>query len=219
MKLLVKICGVTTVADTLSAVECGCDAIGLNFYRDSPRYVTPETARECVRVLPSEILPVGVFVNHSREEVRSIAETVGLAALQFSGDEDIAFCQGWESCQVIRTYRIGSTTDDAKQLEELAASVDTILFDSYSAVAYGGTGVKIPDDVLNQAPFASIIERSWLSGGLTPGNVQENIERYRPAGVDVASGVEQSPGVKDVNLIRHFIRAARAGEAKLAGSQ
>ncbi len=208
MAFLVKICGSTTAADAEAAARFGCTAIGFNFYEKSPRCISIDKAKGLISSLPSEILRVGVFVNHSRDEVAEIARETGLQALQFSGDEDLSFCKGWDSYRVIKAVRLGGTTCTAAQILEISQQVDTVLFDAFSQESFGGTGEEIPDEIIKQSPFPEILRSAILSGGLRPSNVRQKIQLYRPAGVDVASGVESSPGVKDQSKMQAFITAA-----------
>jgi len=196
----VKICGVTRVADALVAAEAGAAAVGLNFYPPSPRCVTVETARDIVSALPPSVCPVGVFVNESRRRVSEIAGAVGLRGLQFHGDESPADCDGW-ALKVIKAVRVR----DHESLADLGAyPVDFILLDAYLEGRPGGTGQRFAWELAAACESSRLI----LAGGLTPENVAEAVRAVRPAGVDVASGVESEPGIKDAGRIRRFIANA-----------
>jgi phosphoribosylanthranilate isomerase len=197
----VKICGVTRIEDALAAVRAGAWAIGLNFSPRSPRCVSVETAAAIVAVLPPAVLVVGVFVDQPRAYVAEVARTVGLRALQFHGNEAAADCIGW-SMPVIKAIRV-------RDRETVAAApaypVDFILLDAYVEGHAGGTGRQFAWE------WAMACDRSRLilAGGLTPDNVAEAVRTVRPHAVDVASGVERSPGVKDAERMTRFIANAQ----------
>jgi len=196
----VKICGVTRIADALVAAEAGAAAVGLNFYPPSPRCVTVEMARDIVSVLPPSVCPVGVFVNESRQRVSEIADAVGLRGLQFHGEESPADCEGW-GLKVIKAVRVR----DRESIGDLASyPVDFILLDAYLEGRPGGTGHRFAWELAAACESSRLI----LAGGLTPENVAEAVRAVRPAGVDVASGVESEPGIKDAGRMRRFIANA-----------
>ena len=215
MATSVKICGITTLDDAQAAATIGCDALGFNFYAGSPRCVEVGFAKSCCAQLPATIWKAGVFVNHTREEVAAIAEAVGLDTLQFSGDEDLEMCQGWEGYRVIKAVRLGgSETYSETQLAAVATAVDIVLFDRFSEQAFGGTGEEIPKEIITAAQVHKLLPQSFLSGGLTPENIAQKVAVLKPAGVDVASGVESAPGRKDHQKMQQFIAAVR----KVTGS-
>lgn len=204
----IKVCGITTVEDALKAVELGADALGFNFYPPSPRYVEPEKARAILAAVPEKVCNVALFVNEPREKVREILAHGLLAekrqafgALQFHGEESGDYCRGWDF-KVIKAFRI----KDQKSLLALRGfPADFYLLDSFSP-GYGGSGQPFPWDWLEGLPAEKLI----LAGGLDAENVQEAIRRLRPYGVDVCSGVEAKPGVKDHEKLKAFILAAKA---------
>lgn len=196
----VKICGVTTVADARLAAEAGAAAVGLNFYERSPRCVSPETAAEIAAALPAGVWRVGVFVDAPRKTVESLAARVGLDTLQFHGEESAEYCRGWAP-RVIKAVRV---RDRACVERALLLPVDFILADAYVEGLVGGTGQRVPLEWLEGIERGRLI----LAGGLTPENVAEAVRRVRPAFVDVASGVEQAPGVKDPDKVRRFVANA-----------
>lgn len=202
MSVWVKTCGITNAEDARAAVEAGAAALGFNFYTRSSRYVAPELAAEiCTRITPS-VCRVGIFVNAARQYVASVAQQVGLSAVQFHGDESPVDCCGWEYW-VIKAIRVrDDTAAEAARLYD----VDFVLADSYVEGRFGGSGARIDLDRLRA--FAP--ERLIVAGGLTPENVAEVVRRVRPFGVDVASGIERSPGKKDRELMRRFIENANA---------
>jgi len=202
VSVVVKICGVRTPADAGAAVAAGADLLGINFVSSSPRYVDPDTARALARAVPGVPL-VGVFVDAAREDVERIAAHVGLAGLQFHGDEPPAACRGWTQ-RTIKALRPRPGADVAA--DAATYETDFILLDSYVPGIAGGTGV-----VLDRAAARGIPrERLFVAGGLRPETVAEVVRTLRPHGVDVASGVERSPGVKDHDKIRDFIRRAKS---------
>jgi phosphoribosylanthranilate isomerase len=202
MAVRVKACGVTLAEDARAAADLGVAAIGFNFYPGSPRFVAPATARAIAAALPPEICRVGVFVNEPRERVAAIAEEVGLTALQFHGDEPPEACQHWR-WKVIKAIRVRdrSAVDTARHYP-----VDFILADAYVEGTRGGSGRRVAVDLLQQFDRQRLI----VAGGLTPENVGEVVREVRPFGVDVASGIERSPGQKDQVLMRRFIENANA---------
>lgn len=197
----VKICGVTRLADALHAARLGADAIGLNFFPRSPRCVSVEVAAEIAAALPASVCAVGVFVDADRDHIALVADRVGLGAIQFHGDEPPALCGGW-SCKTIKAIRV----DGPQGLAAAARyGVDYVLADAHVAGQHGGTGRRVPLAWLTGVPT----ERLILAGGLTPDTVAEAIRAVHPAAVDVASGVESAPGIKDPEKVERFIANAR----------
>ncbi len=203
MSVKVKICGITSVADGLTAAEAGADMIGLMFYEKSPRHVSLQLAAEIARALPPFVLKVGVFVNPDADLVtRAIAEC-GLSLLQFHGDEPPEFCTGF-GMMSMKAFRVR----DAKSLADLPAfQTEAYLLDAYSPDARGGTGARFNWELAIEAKkFGRPV---FLAGGLTPENVGEAVRKVQPFAVDVSSGVESAPGKKDAAKVRAFIANAR----------
>lgn len=200
MSVRVKICGLTSVADAVHAARAGAAAIGLNFHPASPRCVTVETAAAIAAAVPG-VWRVGVFVDRPRTAVAAIAAQVGLDALQFHGDEPPAACTGW-ALPVIKAVRVRGP-ESARQAAA-AYAVDWLLADAYVAGVPGGTGARVPLEWLDGVPR----ERLILAGGLTPESVAAAVRALRPAMVDVASGVERTPGTKDPEKVERFIANA-----------
>jgi phosphoribosylanthranilate isomerase len=202
MPVKVKICGVCTVEDARAAAAAGADFLGLNFHPASPRYVDPERARELAAAVPGTAL-VGVFVDAARALVESIAAGVGLAAVQFHGDEDVDYCRDWP-WRTIKALRARPDAD----LAALAARyrTDYLLLDSFAPDRAGGTGVALDPARARGLPA----ERLFVAGGLRPETVADVVRALRPYAVDVASGVEERPGRKDHGKIEEFIRRAKA---------
>jgi phosphoribosylanthranilate isomerase len=198
----VKICGITRVEDALAAAGAGADAIGLIFYRPSPRYVTPAQARTIVSSLPPFVTPVAVFVNPAPAEVED-AIGAGAGMLQFHGDETPEFCAGFG-----RPYiKAARTRPGMDLLEYLSphASARAWMLDAYHDELWGGTGGAFDWSLVPVRAARPII----LSGGLTVANVGDAVRRVRPYGVDVSTGVESSKGVKDAERIAAFVAGVR----------
>lgn len=203
----VKICGVTRVEDAVMAVELGADALGFNFYPPSPRYVSPKGAAEILRELPKHVCKVAVFVSEPKARVGDVIAACrlddgrALTGLQFHGDETGAYCRGW-GLKVIKAFRIRSGESFSRMG---AFPADYYLLDSWSP-QFGGSGSGFSWDwIRGIAP-----ERLILSGGLSLHNIEKAIHQVQPFAVDVCSGVESKPGVKDRDKLRDFILAAKA---------
>ena len=201
----IKICGIKTYDDAKKALDLGADALGFNFVKRSPRYLSPADAQVIVRRLPPSAWYTGVFFNASREEVLDIARLVPLDTLQFHGEETPEYCTDWNEWRVIKSFRIGAGGPDLDIAAYAAA--DFFLFDSYTSKVPGGTGELIPDELL--PAFETHLAKSFLAGGLRPENVAARVESFKPFGVDVASGVESAPGKKDPDLMESFVAAVR----------
>jgi phosphoribosylanthranilate isomerase len=200
----VKICGITNLEDALAAVEAGADALGFNFYRKSPRYVTAREAGRIVEHLPVRVLCVGVFVNEDAEEVRRVLKEAGLGAAQLHGDETADYCRGLGCGMTIKALRVG----EGFEVERVAQTgAEAILLDAFAGEAFGGTGRTFDWEVARRARF--LVPKLFLAGGLTPENVAEAVRAVRPFAVDVCSGVETAPGRKSAALVKNFIEAAR----------
>jgi phosphoribosylanthranilate isomerase len=212
----VKICGITSTHDAQVAARAGADAIGLNFWPQSKRCVGQETAREIVAALPSDVIKVGVFVNTSADEIAATVDRVGLDWIQLHGDEPAEMLAKLPpGVPILRAFRCGD--DGLASLARYLLSAknsgrvpDAVLVDAATEGGFGGTGrradwARIAQDrnLIGELPLV-------LAGGLTPQNVAAAIDAVRPDGVDVASGAESRPGVKDAELVEKFIAAARA---------
>ena len=204
MSTRVKICGITNAADAEQAVAAGADALGLNFYGKSPRYLALGQAARIAKPLPPFILRVGVFVNATAELVQQAIVECGLGMVQFHGDETPQFCAQF-GIMSMKAFRIR----DAGSLKEMAKyQTDAYLLDAWSGELAGGTGKQFDWALANEAKRLG--KPIFLAGGLTPENVAEAVRRVRPFGVDVSSGVESSPGKKDPEKVRAFINAVRS---------
>lgn len=203
----VKICGITNLEDALLAVEFGADALGFNFYEKSPRYISPQIARRIASDLPYELMKVGIFVNLAAYRIIEFVDLVGLTAIQLHGDEDSDFVKKLKrntEAGIIKAFRIGSNFP-ASSIAEY--DVEAVLLDAYTAGEYGGTGERFDWKTAHAAK--DLTSQLYLAGGLTPENVVEAIRTVRPFAVDVASGVESSPGKKDPKKVEAFIRNAK----------
>jgi phosphoribosylanthranilate isomerase len=209
----VKICGITNAEDARAACEAGVDAIGLNFYSRSPRALSVEMAVELRASIPSGVQVFGVFVNADADEVTKIFRDVRLDALQLHGDElPATVAQLARIAPVFKALRVGP--DFSAGTLESYPGVSGFLFDSAIAMPgqYGGTGRLADWGVAQQAARSY---RVILAGGLHAENVAAAILQVRPYGVDVASGVEASPGAKDHAQLREFVREARRVDHEL----
>lgn len=204
---LVKICGITNAADALAAVKAGANMLGFNFYRRSPRYIAPGSARDVIDKLDGAATAVGVFVNENIYEMARIAMVSNVDMIQLHGDEGPEYCEdalNFTSLNIIKAFRV-SRDFDVGLIRDY--EVDSILVDAFVAGVYGGTG-HLPE--LDTARLiAEQHPRVYLAGGLNPTNVAEAVRQVHPFAVDVASGVESSPGKKDPNKLKAFIEAAK----------
>ncbi len=203
----VKICGITRCEDAVQAVRLGADAIGLVFFSGSPRYLQREQAQNIAQVIPAFVARVGLFVNASIDEIRTTAKRVPLDLIQLHGDEDAAFCEQLD-LPYIKALKIRSAKDFAP-LGRNYLSARGVLVDAYSPVLQGGTG-KTFDWTLIPPEFASAL---ILAGGLNPENIAEAMQRVKPYAVDVSSGVESAPGIKELTKLRRFMIEVRHADA------
>jgi phosphoribosylanthranilate isomerase len=194
------------VEDARVAWEAGADALGLNFYRKSPRYVEAEVAAELARTRPALGAVVGVFVNESPELIRARVRECGLTAVQLHGDEPPEACAGY-GVPVIKALRVRGPEDVERARTYVGVGdVGALLLDG-AAPGYGGGGVGFDWSLV--AGLADSGVPVLVAGGLHPDNVQDAVRATRPYGVDVASGVEVSPGIKNADAVRAFVRAVR----------
>ena len=207
MSVTVKICGITSEADALAAVEAGADAIGLMFYEGSPRHVTLEQAKAISAALPQHVMRVGVFVNAEEAFVHQALTECMLNILQFHGDETPEECSRYP-VMTLKAFRVQGE-ETLAELEAYPAA--GYLLDAYVKDALGGTGATFNWDLAVRAQeFGKPI---FLAGGLTPENVVEAVRKVQPFGVDVSSGVESEPGRKDAEQMRTFVSAAKGALA------
>jgi phosphoribosylanthranilate isomerase len=206
----IKICGVTTPEDARLIAESGADAVGLNFFPESPRYVSPERAAEIAAQLPKSIVRVGVFVNASSAVIRAAAELAGLDLIQLHGDEPPEFLRELAPLPVLRAFRTrGDLKPIGDYLKRCVVAPRAVLLDAYQPGSFGGTGqtlnwhdIRASKRRLGELPLV-------LAGGLNPRNVAQAIRTVQPAAVDVASGVEAETGRKDPRLVAEFVESAQ----------
>ena len=198
----VKICGITRVEDALRAIACGADALGFVFHPESPRYLQIEQARDIIAELPPFVTTVGLFVNAAPETVRQTVAACRIDAVQYHGDESPAEC----ALAPVRAIKALRVRDAGSLSGHHAYTTGALLLDAWSPAAYGGTGETF------EWSLAETVARDRtviLAGGLTAENVAEAISVVRPFAVDVSSGVESKPGVKDLAKMTDFIAAVK----------
>jgi len=203
MGLQIKICGLTRLEDAIKAIELGADFLGFILYAKSPRSITPESLRALTGKLPADAQTVGVFVNSNIEDVLTIVKDCRLSAVQFHGDEDLRTIPQMD----VPVWKAVRVAPGATELPPDVDLADRIVLDTSVEGLYGGTGRQID---LEAAAAVAIKRQVMLGGGLTPANVTEAIAKVNPLGVDVASGVESTPGIKDHSRLEAFIKAARS---------
>lgn len=197
-----KVCGITSLADALAAVNCGAHYLGFNFYRKSPRYITPVAARAIIEQLPEGVASIGVFVNEAAPEaVLDLMRQSAVQLAQLHGDEDAAYCAAVGAERVIKALRV-SESFEVRSVLEYPAHV--ILLDAYDKALYGGTGKTANWELAREAAQLTGI---FLAGGLSPANIAEAICAVEPFAVDVNSGVESAPGVKDAKQLQALKQA------------
>ncbi len=214
---IVKICGITRYADALAAADAGADMLGLNFYKQSPRYIAPDDATVIADSLRAELgadcpILVGVFANELVSRISAISMQVGLNFAQLSGDESDAMLLelhgiGFKS---IRPMNKTMALEDVEYFRKAFPNNErapSLMLDAYHSKLYGGTGEAASVEVA--LAVKAEVPRLMLAGGLTPENVGERVAAVDPWGVDVASGVESAPGIKDEAMMQDFIQAVR----------
>lgn len=196
-QIKLKVCGITSPEDARAAVDCGAEFLGFNFYRKSPRYISPEAAKAIIEQLPRQIISVGIFVNEAQpQDVIEILQASGAQMAQLHGDESSEYCSAVGAERVIKALRVGDGFDVRQVLNYPAWA---ILLDAFDKKLYGGTGKTANWEVAREA---AKLTRLFLAGGLSPENIAEAICSVEPFAIDVNSGVEISPGVKDVDKLK-----------------
>lgn len=201
----IKMCGTTRHEDAQFAVNLGIDAIGFIFVEKSPRYISPEEARQITEQLPPFVTRVGVFVDERLQDIEEIVDYLGLNGIQLHGGETPEFCRETvhelRSCAVLKAFRVGDSTVEADFMP-YNESVHGFVLDTYVKDMEGGTGQSFDWHLLKKLnlkkPFV-------LAGGLCPDNIDQALEIASPFAVDVNSGVESTPGTKDHDLLRKFV--------------
>ncbi len=202
----VKICGVTSVEDALDCVRAGADAIGVNFWTVTSRYCHEDTARSIVQAIGDDALVIGVFVDATVEHIRAVREYTGIGWVQLHGMESVDEVHAL----LPKAYKALAVSDANVIDQARNYPGEHVLLDTYVPGIPGGTGQTFNWDI---ARVLAKERKLTLAGGLTPQNVAQAVRHVRPFRVDVASGVESSPGKKDPRLVQEFIRAVRAVEA------
>jgi phosphoribosylanthranilate isomerase len=205
----IKICGVTNVKDAAACAEVGANMIGFNFYPQSPRYIEPKAARRIVDAIPFGVCAVGVFVDASAEEIRSTAKAAGVRCVQLHGRTSPDTCS--ELAREFRVIRAFSMDPQFRPQEVSLFSDCDVLVDAHHPNLHGGTGLTC--DWLAARASRSLARFLILSGGLTEQNVGQAITTVAPHAVDVCSGVESAPGVKDHRALENFVSAVRTANS------
>lgn len=200
MTVWVKICGVTRVEDAEVAAAAGADAIGINFCPTSPRFCPPKAARTIARAVAADVVVYGLFVNEPRERIRAVVGESGVVGIQLHGDEPDELALGW-GVPLLRAVRVESRESVDRALA--IARGYRVLLDSPRG---GGSGTSFDAALVDGLNLSEAV----IAGGLTPENVSDRIRRLRPWGVDVSSGVEKGPGIKDPRRVREFISNAKS---------
>ena len=202
-KTAVKICGLTREEDALAAARLGAHALGFVFYARSPRYVEPVRAAAIIRVLPPFVTSVGLFVNAQAGDVERVLDTVPLDLLQFHGEETPAYCAQFRR-PYIKALRVRPGVDLLQYVRQYEGARG-LLLDAFVEGTHGGTGSGFDWDLVPSGLPLPVV----LSGGLNAGNVTAAIQRVRPCAVDVSSGVESAPGIKDARKMTDFFQGVR----------
>jgi len=200
----VKICGITHLEDAQAAVEYGADAVGFVLYRQSPRFIEPSQVQKIISKLPPYVTAIGLFVDEEASVIQKTVESCGLDMVQFQGNESPEICHPFQQ-RAIKAIHM-KNEESLSILSQF--HVRAFLLDTFLEGEYGGTGKRFDWDLAVKAkPFGTII----LAGGLTPENVGEAVQKVRPYGVDVSSGVEGAiKGKKDHEKIKRFIEEAKS---------
>ena len=203
-KIRTKICGITRPEDAAAAARLGADAVGLVFYPQSKRAVTPAQAAQIVAALPPFVSAVALFVNESADNIRAVLRQVPIDTIQFHGDEDDAFCRQFAR-PYLKAVRVRHA-EDIRTASSRFPNARAILFDAYHPQAYGGTGQSFDWTLL-----ARYTGKPWvIAGGLTPENAAAAVRISGAAAVDVSGGVESAAGIKDAAKIAAFLRSVEA---------
>jgi len=200
LRTRVKICGITREEDARAAVTAGCDAIGLVFYRPSPRYVSPERATQIVASLPPFVSVVGLFVDAEPEEILQVMKLVRLDLLQFHGDESPEACERFD-LPYMKAIRVKPDTNLLQYAEQFKHA-QALLLDAFIEGVPGGTGQIFDWNIIPKTLPLPVV----LAGGLGPDNVEQAVRQVRPYAVDVSGGVELNKGIKDAAKIAAFMR-------------
>lgn len=213
-RVRVKFCGIASQEDADKALLVGPDALGFVFFKESPRYITPKAAEAIIKNIPPFVSTVGVFVNEDLRFIEDCAYRCGLNTVQLHGDEDVNYCLdfkkiGFRGIKLIKAVRV----KDQESLGSIeSCPADAILLDAYRSNVYGGTGKGFDRTLAILAKEYG--RRIIIAGGLTPDNVYDVIKEVKPYGVDVSSGIESSPGKKNLELMEQFMEEVRRSESQ-----
>ncbi|TCB49789.1 phosphoribosylanthranilate isomerase [Acinetobacter sp. ANC 4779] len=212
MRTRAKICGITRIEDIHSAVNAGVDAIGFVFYAPSPRSVTIEQAKELAKHVPAYVQIVGLFVNATADEITQVVEQIPLDMVQFHGDETAEQCQQiavQSKCRWYKAIQVKPELDIIKAIKNYQhAGASAVLLDAWHPELKGGTGHQF-----DWSQFPKLNVPLILAGGLKPENIEDAIKTTRAYAVDVSGGVESAKGIKDQQLIEHFMQGVQRGSA------
>ncbi|MEO7658648.1 MAG: phosphoribosylanthranilate isomerase [Pyrinomonadaceae bacterium] len=203
----VKICGITNLDDALLAIKFGADELGFNFYKKSPRFITPDAAKVIVDGLPKDISLVGVFVNESIDAIATTANRVGLGTIQLHGDEDIDFVNAVRDSSGLKVIKAIRVAPDFAPSDATGFNADAILLDGFSAKERGGTGETFDWEIARMV--RALVPGLYLAGGLSSANVGDAIRKVQPDAVDTCSRIESEPGKKDAAKLKDFIKAVK----------
>ena len=204
-KTIIKVCGLTQVNEALACVELGVQWLGFNCYQGSKRYLPPEAIAAIVGKLPPAVQTVGVFVNASAKEIEETLQQTGLHIAQLHGDESPGFAHALQ----VPWFRAFRVVDDLAEEEIRSYGQELFLLDAAQTGQYGGTGHAFDWKVATRLRDHG---KLLLAGGLRPDNVEEAVLQVKPFGVDVASGVESTPGRKDPQKVANFVTAVAQAE-------
>ncbi|MGK7879000.1 MAG: phosphoribosylanthranilate isomerase [Crocosphaera sp.] len=207
----VKICGITQAQQGQAIAELGATALGFICVERSPRYINSQQIQEIIEFLPTSIDRIGVFANASLTEIEGVLKVAKLTAIQLHGDEKPEFCaqvkQLWPDLEIIKAFRI-KTVASLQNIPQYVEAIDTLLLDAYDPQQLGGTGKTLNWDIL--ATFKP--DRPWfLAGGLNPNNILQALDNLAPDGIDLSSGVERSPGDKDITKVTRLFTKLHHG--------
>lgn len=213
----IKMCGITNIEDAEEGIRAGVDALGFIFVEDSPRYIEPEKAKEIVEQLSPFVDLVGVFVDRENVEVQEIIDYCGLSYAQLHGSESPEYCSqiayAASPCKVIKAFRVGTGTT-AAEFHPYQNEVQGFLLDTYVADQAGGTGRTFDWEIIHSLELQRPV---ILAGGLTPENVGEAIRKVQPFAIDVNSGVELRPGLKDYDKLMALLEEVRKADLARIG--
>ncbi|MGL5804035.1 MAG: phosphoribosylanthranilate isomerase [Xenococcaceae cyanobacterium] len=209
----VKICGITNAEQGSAIAYLGATALGFMCVRESPRYVTPAQIQAIVASLPTEVNKIGVFANANLQAIVEVVREAGLTGVQLHGDESPGYCQQLldllpNRIELLKAFRI-KTPSSLAEVNSYISCVDTLLLDAYHPQMLGGTGATIDWTALTE--FQP--DLPWfLAGGLTPDNILAALLNLKPDGIDLSSGVERSPGDKDLDKVNRLFSKLKSAE-------